>query len=202
MKIFYFLIIFAGFNLTGQGQVLEDRIKKFAIEKNIDSFLVYSYSCNYDIIFGDCALEEPHYLFWHESDKWYIKRFDYCETFWTIQVDSLNSLAFYLHHPDVIDGNNMLPQTNNQTTKRRGRKKALGAASPVRFTCLYAFNYHSKEQLKKVIIDKFYLNMEHYDNKGESVDSVFGQQAGLKSLVAVTENMIKQLNDGKRFVVE
>ncbi len=201
MKTFYFTFIFFNLCLAGQGQVVENKIRKFTTVKNIENFSVYDYSCNYDMILGDCGWEEPHYLFWQQLDKWNIKRFDYCETFKTIQFDNRDSLVFYFENFNRIEGSN-LKQQISKTTKRNHRKKISGEAAPVRFTCLYTFNYNSKGQSKKIVEDAYYLKLEKSNNSEETAPLINKSQDERKSLILITENLIKELNDEKKFVVE
>jgi len=201
MKTVYFTLIFCGSFFSGQSQVVEDKIQKFTSEENIEIFWVYNYSCNYDIILGDCGWEEPHYLFWQRFDKWNIKRFDYCETFKTIQLDNLDSLVFYFQNFNKIEDSNLNQQTDNKPAKR-SRKKTSKEAAPVRFTCLYTFNYNSKGRSKKIVEDAYYLKLEKSNNSEETAYLGNKLQDEVKSLMLITENLIKKLNDEKKFVVE
>ena len=194
MKIFYFLFTFCSWCFAGQSQVLENRIKQFAIENDIEVFWVYNYSCNYDIFLGDCGWEEPHYLFWEQFGKWNIKRFDYCQTFKTIQKSNLGSLDLYLHQFNQIAGANVKPQTDNETKKRSGRRKTSNYIPPSRFTCLYTFNYYFQGQLKKIVEDEYYLKLEKSNNSQKNSNS----PAEIKSLILMTENLINEIKRLRR----
>ncbi len=87
-------------------------------------------------------------------------------------------------------------------TKRNHRKKISGEAAPVRFTCLYTFNYNSKGQSKKIVEDAYYLKLEKSNNSEETAPLINKSQDERKSLILITENLIKELNDEKKFVVE
>ena len=202
MKTAFFTLIFCGSFLYGHTQVVEDKIQKFTNEKNIETFWVYDYSCNYDIILGDCGWEEPHYLFWQQFDKWYIKQFDYCETYKTIQLDNLDSLFLYFHNFKKIEEHSMKQQTDNKPTKLSRRKKASGQPVPVRFTCLYTFRYNSKGESKRIIEDAYYLKLEKSGNNDETAFVKNQTQDELKSLIVITEKLIKELNAEKKFVIE
>jgi hypothetical protein len=201
MKTFFLLVMFFGSHLFGQAQVLEKRIQKFAAEKNIDSFLVYNYACNYCII-DDCSWEEPHYLFWKQSGAWYVKRFDYCQTFQTLQLDSLNALTFYLQHHNEMNKEQIKQPNNKKISKRMDRKDAPRSASAARFTCLHYFNFHAKGQLNKILADAHDLNSVEYLNVQENDHYTYNQKTQLKRLIEITELMIKQFNAENRFIAE
>ena len=101
-----------------------------------------------------------------------------------------------------IEESNLNQQTDNKPAKRSRRKKISKEAVPVRFTCLYTFNYNSKGQSKKIVEDAYYSKLEKSNNSKETAYLGNKPQDELKSLILITKKLIKKLNDEKKFVVE
>ena len=77
-----------------KAQIVEYRVDKYVKANVIDTFLVYSFPCSgQGIWFDSCKYEEPQYLIWKQKGVYYLKKFDYCKTYKTIQLDSANPIC-------------------------------------------------------------------------------------------------------------
>ena len=123
---------------TTQAQIVEDRVDKYVSEKAIDTFLIYSFPCSSGgSWFDSCKSDGPHYLIWKQKGNYFLKRFDYCNNFKIIILDTANPLTFYLANRKVIDKEQIKQPTYYEIKKKN--KQPLVVTSTVSHSCYHKF---------------------------------------------------------------
>jgi hypothetical protein len=194
------LYIFLSCSLITKGQVIEDNIQTHLINPfKIDSFLIYSLECSGDMISLDtCGYEKPKYVFWKQDSKYFLKKFDYCNEFKTIQIDSNNPLRFYIVNKEIIDKEEIKNPTYYNT---KGNKSSIVTLT-VDHACYHELTLHLKTNSKIKHVNTYYLDFAKFDNGRKNIFYNTNQKTKLKSLTDKISELIKKLEISKVFQVE
>lgn len=197
MKLLFFLVLLSSFSSYSYSQIIESKVERFVNEQNIDSFLIYSRLLDGSFPSPDsCQWEEPNYLFWRVKDQWYMKRFDYCNTFETVLLDSLNPLKFFLQHKQQIDKEKVKEPTHYQTVKRNGRKEVITTSITASHQLYHEFKYYAGVYKKTISVSEYNLQFEKFDNGKRNINYFKNQKTKLKSLIDITK-MVTGLTEEK-----
>jgi hypothetical protein len=199
MKLLFFLVLLASLSLHGYSQVVESNVERFVKEKNIDSFLVYKGSLDGSFPSPDsCQWEEPNYLFWHEKNQWYLKKFDYCTTFEAVLLDNFNPLKFYLLHKHQIDKEKIKEPKYYQTVIKNGRKVVVTTTITASHQLYHHFQYYTGTHRKIIQASEYYLQFEKFDNGRRNINYFINQKTKLKSLIDISKKAIGLTNERNR----
>ncbi len=120
-KVIFFSALYI--SIVSNAQVIDGKIENqinHLRQSNVDTFLVYSLSCNGGLIPLDtCADENTQYLFWTKTSRTFLMRFDYCKDYKAIALDSLNPIAFYLSCKHKIIKEKIKPPTYYEVKKTK-----------------------------------------------------------------------------------
>ena len=205
MKILLSLCtLFLTISLTAQ--VVDEKVEKqtdILRQARVDTFLVYSLSCNGGLIPLDtCAYEQTQYLFWTQNSTTFLKRFDYCNDYQPIQIDSLNPLAFYFINKLRITNEKIKQPTYYEIKKTKRGFDTLMNTIMVDHSCYHQFEFVIKKTTVKKTIDNFDLYYIKFDNGKKNINYSYNQQTKQKKLIDIVTKLIDKLTHEKKFVVE
>jgi hypothetical protein len=202
VRFLFFLAFLISLSIRSNGQILEHRIESFAKEQKIDSFLIYTISDSDDISPDSCLWEKPHYLFWQQKGQWFTKKFDYCQTFKKVLLDSINPLKFYLLHKSKIEKEEILLPEYHQTVTRKGRKEVHTVTLQAGHQLSHKFQFFVGGGATLKYAGKYDLELSKFDNGERNINYPINQKTKLKALIDITSKLIKYLNDEKRHYTE
>jgi hypothetical protein len=177
-----------GLAISSDEQVIDSRIQQ-EIESlrlsKVDTFLVYSLPCpgsvtNFRI--DTCAYEETQYLFWKQNANCYIKKFDFCNIYTPILLDSINPLSFYLMKRNQIDKEKIKPPTYFQS-------KDIAISSTVDHTCFYEMIFLLNDKIIFKRVSFYDLTFEKFDNGKRNIYYTHNQRTKLKKLVDLLDKI-------------
>lgn len=195
--LFIALLIF--FSLPGQSQIVGWRVDKFITEKSIDTFLVYSFPCNGGIAFDSCQNDEPTYLIWKLKGGYFLKRFDYCNTFKAISIDTINSLTYYLENKKVIDREEIKQPTYYEIKKRGKKVDKLTVTSTIDHSCYHKFQLPLTKNPNFKYADTYDLNFKTFDNGKKNAYYTHNQNTKFKMLIDLTTSFINDFKARGKF---
>lgn len=205
MKIL--LSLFALFlTVSLKAQVVDEKIENelSILRKNhVDTFLVYSLSCNGGLIPLDtCAYEPTQYLFWTKNSMTYLKRFDYCKEFKPVQLDTLNPLNFYISN-QVLIANEVIKQPTYYEIKKtkKGIDTVLNTIT-VNHSCYHRFDFVLNGNTTTKVIDNFDLEYVKFDNGKKNIYYRYNQRTRQKMLIDVISKLIDILKQENKFEAE
>ena len=194
--------------ISSNGQVIEHRIQKQIDSlqvSNVDTFLIYSYTCNGCGLpadpFDTCSYEETQYLFWMQNTKTFLKRFDYCKNYKTVELDTINPMTFYLKHKQIVDKEEIKEPTYYEIRKTKKGIDTLINTLVVDHSYYHQFNFYTKNKSVKKSVDVYYLEFTKFDNGRKNIYYNYNQRTKLKTLIDKTSDLLKQLDADKKFEV-
>ena len=186
---------------TTQAQIVGYRVDKYVSEKAIDTFLIYSLSCSGGSIrFDSYKNDDPHYLIWKKEGNYFLKKFDYCNNFKIIILDSANPLIFYLVHKKVINKEQIKPPTYYEIKKKN--KPRLVVTSMVSHSCFHKFALPFKEKQQFKYADTYNLDFIKFDNGKKNIYYNYNQKTKFKALIDLITGLIMQLDLNKKLEPE
>jgi len=193
-----FLTLALAVTLTEQAQTLDQRIDKYVTQKSIDTFLVYSFPCSGGIPFDSCQYDEPHYLIWRKNGIFFLKRFDYCQTYKILALDTFNPLTFYLNNKKTIDKEQIRQPTYYEVKKNKNTFDTLLTTSTVDHSCYHKFHLPLTKKPKYKYADTYDLDFKIFDNGKENIYYSYNQKTKLKALIDLTTTLVQKLDLDKR----
>jgi len=203
MTRLFFLTLLIVLTISVNGQVIDNKIQKQVDRlkhQNVDSFLIYSLSCNGGLISLDtCAYEATQYLFWVKDKSCFIKRFDYCRSYKVVLLDRVSPLSFYFTYKNQIDKEELKMPTYVQSKKGN---ITTTITTTVDHACFYemTFQIKSKSIIKRV--SDFNLTFKEFDNGKKNLYYDFNQNTKLKALTDQITELIGKLNASNKFESE
>jgi hypothetical protein len=192
-----------GLTFITKSQIVENRVGKYLQVKAIDTFLVYSYPCSgQGVWFDSCKYEEPQYLIWTQDGNYYLRKFDYCNSFSVIQIDSINPLTFYLKNKKVIDREKIKQPTYYEYKKNKTKIDTLVVTSMVDHSCSHKFTLPLTRNSKYKYANTYDLDFKLFDNGRKNIYFNYNQKTKFKLLIDLTTQLIKQMETENRFVLE
>lgn len=186
--------------LTGETQIVDDRVNNYISRNSIDTFLVYAYHCSGCIIsFDSCGFDEPHYLMWKQNGNYFLKRFDYCTTFKTLTLDTTNPLAFYLNNRPAIEEEEIKQPTYFEVKKRKKTIDSLIVTSTRSHSYFHKFQFPFVAETKFKYVDTYDLEFEKFDDGKKNVYYDYNQKTKLKTLIDLTVSLIDALKTRNKF---
>ena len=186
------LTLFITFGLSGYSQDIQARLDLFRANEHIDTFLVYSQPCSGGLITDSCSIEDTHYLFWTKNNNFFLKRFDYCQTFKPLALDTSNPLAFYLKNRKQIDKEEILPPSRYEFKKHGNITDTLILSSFVDHSCYHTFALPFSKKPKYKSVDSYNLNFEKFENGRRNIYYTHNQKTKLKTLIDLTTVLINK----------
>ena len=201
-----FLLFSTVFTISSQGQVIDTKLQKQVNNlkvSNVDTFLIYSVACNGRLIPIDtCASEETKYLFWVQNSKTFLKRFDYCEDFKVIQLDTANPLTFYIKNKRAIDKEKIKPPTYHEIRKTKKGLDTLINSVMVDHSCYHQFDIKINSKSFEISIDIFNLNYVTFDNGKKNIYYNYNKQTKQNKLIDLMSKLLEQLKSTQKFEIE
>lgn len=192
-----------GLTFKTKSQIVENRVSKYLLLKGIDTFLVYSFLCSgQGVWFDSCKYEEPQYLLWTKHGNYYLRKFDYCNSFSVIKIDSINPLTFYLKHKKVIDREKIKQPTYYEYKKTNGKVDTLKVTSMVDHSCSHKFTLPLTRNSKYKYANTYDLDFKLFDNGRKNIYYNYNQKTKFKLLIDLTTQLIKQNEAENIFVPE
>ena len=194
--------------LTGfsNAQVVDDKVQvEISILRlaHIDTFLIYSLSCNGGFIpFDTCAYEPTQYLFWTQNRKTYLKRFDFCINYKQIQIDTLNPLDFFFKNQSQIVKELIKPPTYYVIKRTKNGVDTISNAIQVSHSCYNKFDFILNGDTTTKVIDNFDLDYVKFDNGKKNIYYGYNQQTKQKKLIDITSKLIDSLKSENKFETE
>lgn len=184
-----------------QGQVVEVKVRNKILtlmKENVDTFLIYSYSCNGGLIpLDSCKYEEPQFLFWQQSGQYYFQKFDYCSTYKILKLDTLNPLTFYLKHKSLIDKEAIKPPAYFDIKKGKHGTNTIVNSITVSHSCFHEFIMNLKGSINHKSVNTYYLNYTRFDNGKLNIYRNYNQRTKLSALSTMTSDLIRSLETAK-----
>ncbi len=201
-RLLSFILLFS-LSYSGHSQVVGWRVDKYVSEHGIDTFLIYSLPCSGGgISFESCQVDEPHYLMWKQKDSFFLKRFDYCQTFKTISLDTINPLTFYLKQRKLIDKEEIKQPTYFEV-KRKGKTiDTLMVTSTIDHSCYHTFRLPFTKKPKTKYADIYDLEFKNFDNGRKNIFYTYNQRTKFKALIDQTVLLVNDLKTNGKFEPE
>lgn len=190
-----------GYSQTERSQNIIDRVYNFTKEQKIDTFMVYWYPCNFSIESDSCKDQVPMYLLWEKNGYSYLKRFDECNAFKSIQLSKTNPLVFCLKYRAIIDTEVILPPTTYQFVKKKDKVDTIIMRSTISHFCNYIFILPFSTKGEEKSVSSF--DLEYGSNKEQNnINYKHNKKTKFESLVDLTKSLIESLNKENKFVPE
>jgi len=181
---------------------VQDEVNKLR-HAHVDTFLIYSLSCNGGLIPLDtCAYEQTQYLFWTKNLKTYLKRFDYCKEYKPIQLDTLNPLNFYLTNKLTIAKEIIKKPTYYEVKKTKKGVDTILNTITVDHSCYHRFDFMIKKNTTTKVVDNFDLDFIKFDNGKKNIYYNYNQRTKQKKLINCLFNLIDSLKRDNKFETE
>ncbi len=199
----FFLALLLIRTLPAVTQIVGDRVDKYVAQNFIDTFIVYSFPCSGYISFLDsCRNDVSHYLFWRQNESYLLKRFDYCKTYQTLTLDTVNPLAFYLTNEHIINEEQIRQPTYYEVKKNKKTVDTLMYILTESHPCYHTFKFSFTNKPKYKSAAIYYLEFEMLDNEKKNIYYNYNQKTKFKSLIDLTIKLIKQLETENKFEIE
>lgn len=201
---FFLLTIFL--TLTLNAQVIDEKIQKqvdVLKQSKVDTFLVYSLSCNGGLIPLDtCAYEQTQYLLWTQNSRTFLRRFDYCSDYKPIQIDSLNPLSFYFTNQFLIAKEVIKQPTYYEIKRSKKGIDTLLNTITVDHSCYHQFDFIVNGDTVRKTIDNFDLNYVKFGNGKKNIYYSYNQRTKQKKLIDIVSKLIGNLKLKHKFETE
>ena len=201
-KLFIIVILLFLKTSFASGQVVEERVEKFLKASNIDSSIIYTYPCSGYIAIDSCSWDPKHYLIWKRQGEYFIKRFDYCQNFRPILIDTINPLKFYFTYKKTIDKEDIKQPTYIEIRKTRKRLDTLLVTTTVSHSCYHKFVFNTKTKSKTKQADSYDLTFAKFDNGKRNIYYSVNQRTKLKALIDEFSKLVELLDTAQKFVAE
>ncbi len=189
--------------ISANGQVIDNKIRKQVKSlknQGVDSFLIYTLTCNGGIIALDtCAYEQTQYLCWAKDKSYFIQRFDYCKSYKAISLDTTNPLSFYLVYKNQIDKEQIRMPTYVQSKKGN---IITTITTTVDHTCFYEMTFQIKSSKLIKRVSDYNLTFKTFDNGKKNIYYNYNQHTKLKALTDQITNLISRLDTCNKFETE
>jgi len=169
-------------------------------KKNIDTLLDYTLECvGYYADIDTCNFFDTHYIFWRQNGETYLQRIDDCNTHKAVLLETANPLTFYLAQKKKIDHEIIYPPTYVQL-QQDGH--GILIQQFIDHTCYHEMTFliNTKKRFKNVSV--YDLTFEKFDNGRKNIYYNYNQQTQLKKIVEQITELVKQLEEGKKFEVQ
>ncbi len=187
-------------------QVVDERVQNkinSLRQTNVNTFLIYSLSCNGGLIPLDtCAYEQTQYLFWTKNLKTYLKRFDYCKDYKPIQLDTLNPLNFYFANKLLIVKEVIKQPTYYVVKKTKKGIDTILNTITVDHSCYHKFDFVLNKDITTKVIDIFDLNYVKFDNGKKNIYYSYNQRTKQKKLIDIVSKILDSLKRDNKFEIE
>ncbi len=172
-------------------------------QAHVDTFLIYSLSCNGGLIPLDtCAYEQTQYLFWTKNLKTYLKRFDYCKDYKPIHLDTLNPLNFYFANQLLIAKEVIKQPTYYEVKKTKKGVDTILNTITVDHSCYHKFDFVLDKDTIFKVIDNFDLDYVKFDNGRKNIYYSYNQRTKQKELIDIVSNLVETLKQDNKFETE
>ena len=193
------LIIILSFKLSASGQVVDTKVKnkiQALASANVDTLLIYSYSCNGGLIpLDSCLYEEAQILFWLQDGHTFLQKFDYCRSSEVLKLDTLNPLTFYLKYKRTIDKEDIKPPTYFEVKKGKNGYGTIMNSITVSHSCFHHFISNLKGQVKQKNVNTYYLNFVRFNNGKLNYYRYYNKRTKLNALSKMTADLIISLDE-------
>lgn len=205
MKILLSLVAFF-LTVSMKAQVVEKKVQNAVNslrQAHVDTFLIYSLSCNGGLIPLDtCEYEQTQYLFWTKDLKTYLKRFDYCKDYKPIQLDTLNPLNFYFTNKLLIAKEVIKQPTYYEVKKTKKGVDTILNTITVDHSCYHKFDFVLNKDTTSKVIDNFDLDYIKFDNGKKNIYYSYNQRTKQKKLIDMVANILDNLKRYNKFETE
>jgi hypothetical protein len=172
-------------------------------QSHVDTFLIYSLSCNGGLIPLDtCAYEQTQYLFWTKHLKTYLKRFDYCKGYKPIQLDTLNPLNFYFTNQSTIAKEIIKKPTYYEFKKTIKGVDTILNTITVDHSCYHRFDFVINKDTTTKVVDNFDLDYIKFDDGKKNIYYRYNQRTKQKKLIDIVSNLVDILERDNKFETE
>ena len=169
----------------------------------VDTFLVYTFTCNGRLPQVDsCNCEESQYLFWIQNGTTFFRRFDYCKDYNVITLDTINPLTFYFLNRQIIEKEKINKPTYFEVKRTIKGIDSLKKSISVNHACFHQFNFDINNLTMEKEINIFDLDFIKFDNGKKNIYYKYNQNTMQKKLIDLTTNLILQLNKNNKFVIQ
>jgi len=194
-KLVFLLLFFYSTIISAQTNKHSERDLKKMIDsltriEAVDTFLNYSLTCIGGMRIDTCNYYDPLYLFWTQDGKTFLKKFDDCQFYKSVLLDSTNPLKFYMTYKSQINREQIKPPTYIQSKKGN---VVTEISSSIDHTCYYEMTFiiNSEKTFKRV--SDYDLNFIKFDNGKKNMYYNYNRQTKLKSLIDKIDELLKQL---------
>jgi len=203
MQRLLYLALVISLTTSASGQGIDDklqteisRLKSF----NIDTFLIYSFYCTGGAVRLDtCTYDEPQYLFWLKEKRYFVKKFDNCQTYKALMLDSINPLSFYLLSKIQIDKEEIKMPYYLQS---KSSKNEIVMTSSISHDCFYKMDFQLKTESIHKNVSDFNLTFKKFDDGKKNKYYIYNKSTKLKKLIDQLTQLIKQFDTGGKFEIE
>jgi hypothetical protein len=199
MKGIIIILFFIITSFEIKAQAVGVKVKSYIDHLKVDSVMIYNYICVGGYYDDSCYREKPTYLFWINNGRSFVKRFDVCQDFKTIELSGENPLTFYIRNKKVIE----LEQIKEPTfiVAKRGKKKSDTLSIMTTHSCHHDFNFYLGNEFYKKSADDFDLNT--YESDGmQNIYYTQNQNSIFNKLIIEVKDLIVTLRRDEAFVKE
>lgn len=179
------------FCINTSAQNTNIKIDSFTNINFIDSFLVYTVTCNdlwHDI--DSCNQQPSQYLLWKKNGLYTIKKFESCKDYKHIHIPNNNPLSFYFSNKETIDKENIRPPIYYEYKKEKRQKYKIEVTSTISHSCFYNLSFRTNANIIKKKVDSYDLKFIRFNDGKESINSYYNNNTKLKELILTMETLI------------
>lgn len=163
-RLLLFLIVLFSINCQGQKcNDVECRAKVFQnslTQSNVDTILNYTLDCIGSTYRVDtCDFYHTYYLFWIQNESTFLQKFDGCNFYKAIPLDTINLLTFYVAQQKEIDQEMIYPPTYS---KSKYGDTVITVEQTIVHTCFYQMNSLIKKKKTFKSVSEYDLSFQKF----------------------------------------
>jgi len=182
---------------------IETRVKTFQDslkQQSIDTFINYRLICSGGMYPADtCNFIENCYILWKQSSNTFLQKFDGCDIYKPLPLDTINPLKFYITFRKKIDGEIIYHPAYIQS---KHGDTVTTIEQTIDHTCFYEMTFLIGNRKKFKRVSDYDLTFKKFDNGRKNMYYNYNQQTQLKKLTDQITQLIKQLDTDKKFEVQ
>lgn len=193
MRLLIFSLLFSTVCFGQSFSSIEKQMNDFKNnlqQSKVDTFLIYCEVCVGSVRPDTCNYFGTHYLFWRQNSVTYVRRFDGCETYQQVALDTLNPLQYYFKYKKQIDIETIKMPTYIQSGKGNTQTEI---SQTIDHTCFYELAFYLKAKRIFKRVSYYDLNFKNFENGKTNIYYKYNQNTKLKQLVDQLTELTKRL---------
>lgn len=195
MKACLTLFLVGSFGVAdGQG-IPDARIQSEIERSGIDTLLIYTFRCSGCSTSDPCKKEPSQYLFFKQEGHSLVKRFDYCEDYQSLKIDSDNPFDFYLRNIEAIETDEVRPPTFQQVIRNGERLDTIWMYSSREHSFHHTFSFRFKDRVVQKVVDVYDLQFEKTEQGFMNIHYDSNRKTAIYALILQMRRFIEEIEE-------